>query len=224
MANLGEMERSNLADGIASLLRQSIMIGELPPGTRLIEMELARQLGVSRGPLREAMRILETEGLLESNPGRGSSVAQFSEKDIREVYSLRDVLEQEAIKRACIHGEKEDLHELQHILDALFEAAKEGNPSRVTDLDFQFHTQIWKMADHELLMQVLQGITTQIRMFLAVQTHLYDDLAEGISDHQKLLDALKKQDGETGAKIMKDHLQVAEDVILTHLGRTTPSD
>ena len=224
MANLGELERSNLADGIAILLRQSIMTGELPPGTRLIELELARQLGVSRGPLREAMRILETEGILESSPGRGSSVTQFSEKDIREVYSLRAVLEQEAIRRAAMYSKDEDLDQLQIILDALFEAAEEGNLSKVTELDFQFHAQIWNMADHQLLMQVLQGITTQIRMFLAVQTHLYNDLAEGISDHQKLLDSLKDSDGESGAQIMKNHLQVAEDVILTHLGQKVPSD
>jgi DNA-binding GntR family transcriptional regulator len=220
MENLGELERTNLANGIASLLRQSIMTGERPPGTRLIEVELARQLGVSRGPIREAMRILETEGLLENNPGRGTSVTQFSEKDIREVYTLRCVLEQEAIRRAAIHGNEEDLEKLQKTLDALFEAAQEGNPSKVTELDFQFHTEIWEMADHQLLVQVLQSLTTQIRMFLAVQTHLYVDLAEGISDHQKLLNALKNNDGETGARIMKDHLQIAEAVILTHLGQT----
>jgi DNA-binding GntR family transcriptional regulator len=224
MANLGELERTNLADGIASLLRQSIMTGELPPGTRLIEMDLARQLGVSRGPLREAMRILETEGLLENNPGRGSSVTQFSEKDIREVYSLRCVLEQEAIQLAASHAQPDDLIKLQSTLDTLFEAAKEGNPSKVIELDFKFHTEIWEIADHQLLMQVLQGLTTQIRMFLAVQTHLYDDLPEGISDHEKLLESLKEKDGEGGAKIIKDHLQVAEDVILTHLGQTAQSD
>jgi DNA-binding GntR family transcriptional regulator len=224
MANLGELERTNLADGIATLLRHSIVTGELPPGTRLIEVELARQLGVSRGPLREAMRILETEGLLENNPGRGTSVTQFSEKDIQEVYSLRCVLEQEAIRRAATHAQEENLEKLQKTLEAMFEAAKEGNPSKVTELDFQFHTEIWEMADHQLLMQVLQGITTQIRMFLAVQTHLYDDLAEGISDHAKLLDALKNYDGETGAQIMNDHLHVAEDVILAHLSQTGEQD
>jgi DNA-binding GntR family transcriptional regulator len=223
MANLGELERTNLADGIASLLRQSIMTGELPPGTRLIELELSRQLGVSRGPLREAMRILETEGLLENSPGRGTSVTEFSEKDIHEVYTLRSVLEQEAIRRAALLTNDENLTKLQETLDALFNAALEGNPTKVTELDFQFHTQIWKIADHQLLMQVLQGLATQIRMFLAVQTHLYNDLAEGISDHEKLLQVLKEKDGEGGVKIIKDHLQVAEDVILTHLSQSAQS-
>jgi DNA-binding GntR family transcriptional regulator len=220
MSNLGELERSNLAVDIATLLRQSIMTGELTPGTRLIEVDLARQLGVSRGPLREALRILETEGLLESFPGRGTFVAQFTAKDIREVYSLRSVLEQEAIRRAATYSKAEDLDHLQNILEAMFEAAEEDNPSKVTDLDFQFHQQIWEMADHQLLMQVLQGITTQIRMFLAVQTHLYHDLAEGISDHQELLKSLQNHDGEKGSRIMEQHLQVAEDVILTHLEQT----
>jgi DNA-binding GntR family transcriptional regulator len=214
MQKLGELERSTLSANIAEILRENIVTGELAPGVRLIEAELARQLGVSRGPLREALRVLETEGLLENHPGRGSFVTQFSARDIREVYSLRSVLEEEAIRRAASNCSERDLDQLQAILDAMFKAAKDGDPSKVTDLDFEFHTLIWEIADHHLLKQTLQGITTQIRMFLAVQTHLYADLPEGISDHQHLMESLKDQDGERGAQIMRTHLHVAEDVVL----------
>jgi DNA-binding GntR family transcriptional regulator len=89
MHNLGILERSNLAGNVADLLRESIANGKIPPGTHLIETEIAKQLNVSRGPVREAFRILESEGLLENRPGHGTFVHQPTERDIREVYSLR---------------------------------------------------------------------------------------------------------------------------------------
>jgi len=216
LQNLGELERSNLAADVAALLRESIVTGEIPPGTRLVEAEVARQLGVSRGPLREALRILETEGLLESFPGRGSFVAQISERDIREVYSLRSVLEEEAFRLAAERGTSEDFYRLQETLDSMGKAANDGEPLKVTDLDFRFHHQIWEFADHTRLKEVLEGITTQIRMYLSVQTQLYDDLAAGISDHHLLLEALRNRDGEGGARIMRNHLQVATKVVLNY--------
>ena len=214
LKNLGELERSNLAINIATLLRDSIVTGEFPPGTHLNEVELAQQLGVSRGPLREALRILETEGLLDSYPGRGTFVSHISERDIQEVYSLRCVLEEEAIRLAAECGTTEDFDRLQTTLNDMLNAAEAKNTSEVADHDFRFHQQIWEMADSKLLKNVLEGITTQIRIYLAVQTQLYDDLAEGVSDHKHLLTALRNHDGERGAKVMRDHLQLAAKVVL----------
>jgi len=216
LQNLGELERSNLAADVAALLRESIVTGEIPPGTRLVEAEVARQLGVSRGPLREALRILETEGLLDSHPGRGSFVSTISERDIREVYSLRCILEEEAIRLAAKRVTTEDIDSLERTLEAMISAAKAGESSKVTDLDYIFHSHIWDMADHKRLMGVLEGITTQIRMYLAVQTQLYDDMAAGISDHQEFLEALRNHDGEAGAAAMRNHLQVAANVVLDY--------
>ena len=216
LQNLGELERSNLAADVAALLRESIVTGEITPGTRLVEAEVARKLGVSRGPLREALRILETEGLLESFPGRGSFVAQITESDIREVYSLRCVLEEEAFRLAAERGSSGDFDYLQETLISMFKAANDGETSKVADLDFRFHQKIWEVADHTRLKEVLESITTQIRMYLSVQTQLYDDLAVGISDHRLLLDALRNRDGEGGARIMRNHLQVATKVVLDY--------
>jgi DNA-binding GntR family transcriptional regulator len=216
LKNLGELERSNLSINIATLLRDSIVTGVFPPGTHLNEVEMAQQLGVSRGPLREALRILETEGLLESYPGRGTFVSQISEREIQEVYSLRCILEEAAIKLAAERGTNEDFDQLQATLDDMFKAAEANNTSEVVDHDFRFHQQIWELADHRLLKDVLEGITTQIRIYLAVQTQLYDDLAEGVSDHKHLLTALRNHDGESGAKVMRDHLQLAANVVLEY--------
>jgi DNA-binding GntR family transcriptional regulator len=96
----------------------------------------------------------------------------------------------------------------------MFKAAETNDTSEVADHDFRFHQQIWELADHRLLQDVLEGITTQIRIYLAVQTQLYDDLAESVSDHLHLLTALGNHDSKSGAMVMRDHLQLAGNVVL----------
>ncbi len=216
LENLGGISRSNLAEGVADLLSKSIAKGDVPPGTRLVEIELAKQLGVSRGPIREALRMLEAKGLVTSTPGRGSFVAQISERDIWEIYSLRGVLEEEAIRLAARRGSDEAIQNLESTLKAMFDAANEENHASVMDLDLQFHRQIWEMADHRRLKTFLEDIAGQVGMYVAVQTQLYDNLATGVSDHEQLLDSLRNRDEDTGAKTMRTHLQVAADMVLDH--------
>lgn len=89
LEKLGELDRSNLAIEVANILRESIITGDFPSGMHLVEIPMSQKLGISRGPLREALRILETEGMIESFPGKGSFVTHVSERNIREVYSLK---------------------------------------------------------------------------------------------------------------------------------------
>jgi len=213
MQNIGTLERTNLAESVADLLRESIAVGKIAAGSRLVESEVANQLNVSRGPIREAFRILETEGLLESHPGRGSYVTQTSERDIREVYSLRCLLEEEAFRLAVPRRTDKDLNYLEKTLNAMFAAANDGDHAKVLELDLEFHRQIWEIADHQRLKNMLKELTTQVRMYIAVQTKIYDDLAAGIADHQILLDAIREQNEEIGTQTMRKHLQLAADMV-----------
>ena len=223
MQDIGELERSNLAVNVADLLRESIASGKIPTGSRLIETEVAKQLNVSRGPVREAFRILETEGLLESHPGHGSYVTQTSERDIREVYSLRCILEEEAIRLAMEKQTEEDLIRLERTLGDMFKAAEDGNHAKVLELDLEFHGQIWEIADHHRLQNTLKELVTQVRMYIAVQTKIYDDLASGVADHRILLEAIRERDKEVGTQTMRKHLQLAADMVSDYF-RTTQSD
>ncbi len=216
LKKLSELDRSNLADEIAIYLRDLIITGQIAPGTRIIEAEVSSQLGVSRGSLRESMRILETEGLLESFPGRGSFVVQASLRDIQELYSLRCILEGEAMRLAIDNGTKNDFDRLQKTVDSMLEAAKEQSQREVSELDYQFHYQIWEIADHILLRNVLKSITIQVRMYLAVQTQLYDDLPDGVFDHQLILQALRNREKDTAVQLLKDHLELAAQVVLNY--------
>ncbi len=213
---LGELDRSNLAIEVANILRESITQGDFPPGMHLVEIPMAQKMGISRGPLREALRILETEGMIESFPGRGSFVTQISERNIREVYSLRCILETEAVKLAIKNGTQEDIEKLDEILKAIFTAAKKEDTKEVTLLDYQFHTQIWTMADHTLLKDILEGFNTQIKRYVTVQTILYDDLTEGISDHKNILDALRNHDEKAAIELINKHLEVASKKVIEY--------
>jgi len=219
LQNISELERSNLALDVATRLRDLMARGDLSPGTHLVESEVAQKLGISRGPLREALRILETEGLVKSFPGRGSFVAEISARDVQEIYSLRAILEEEALRLAIQKATADDISELEAILQSMFAAAETGNHAEVLDRDLEFHMRIWKVAAHQRLESFLREIAAQAKMYIAVQTSLYDDLAAGISDHRGLLEALKNKDVELATRTLREHLRVASETLLDYSRR-----
>ena len=214
LQKIGQIKKSTLINEIADLLRQSIISGDIPPNTRLTELDVSKQLSVSRGSLREALRILESEGLVVDIPRRGFYVVSLSTKDIEEVYSLRLMLELEAIKRVLKNITPEDLESLQQILSDMTDAARQGDRFKVVRLDVEFHRCLWKIADHKLLLQTLEGFILKISMYLSVQTHLYHDLNAGIADHQLLLSAIRNKDEARALSILTRHFQDAfQDVV-----------
>ena len=213
MQDIGTLNRSNLAVNVADLLRETIVNGRIPSGSRLIESEIAKQLSVSRGPVREAFRILETEGLIQSRPGRGSFVTQTSERDIREIYSLRCILEEEAFRLAVKNYTDENIERLEQTLETMFKEAQDGDHAKVLELDMEFHRLIWEISDHHRLQNMLEELSTQIRMYIAVQTKNYNDLASGIADHRTLLDALRDKEVELGIQKLRKHLHLAADMV-----------
>lgn len=214
LQKIGQIKKSTLINEIAGLLRQSIISGDIPPNTRLTELDVSKQLSVSRGSLREALRILESEGLVVDIPRRGFYVVSLSTKDIEEVYSLRLMLEQEAIKRVLKNITPDDLVSLQQVLTDMAEAARQGDRFQVVRLDVEFHRCLWKIADHKLLLQTLEGFILKISMYLSVQTHLYSDLNAGIADHQLLLGAIRGKDEIEALAILTRHIQDAlKDVV-----------
>lgn len=211
---INRVKKLSLTEEIARELRQSIVSGKLKPNTRLYEKELAGQLGVSRGPLREALRLLEGEGIIISTTGRGSFVNSFSERKVTELYSIRTILEQEAARLAAKKAKPDQIASLEQILQFMLQAARDGDLDNVINLDFQFHQRIWEIADHTSLLQILNGLSSQIRSYLAVQTSLYEDLAAGISDHNDILGCLMNGDGDAAAILIRQHLEHAASVVI----------
>lgn len=221
---ISKVDRRPLADKVTDVLREAIVSGELPPKTHMREVQLAEQLGVSRGPLREALRTLQLEGLIETYPGRGSFVTSFSVRDIEELYSLRCVLEKEAVNRVIREASERDIRELRQITEAMMDAASDGELSKVIKLDLRFHQALWRVADHRLLEETLDGLLSQIRMYLHVHTLLYEDLARGVADHELLMTAIEDRDAERAIAYMEKHLDEAAEVVASWARAQAASD
>jgi DNA-binding GntR family transcriptional regulator len=203
--------RESLPEKIAASLRDAFIADTLSPGSRLIEVELARQLGVSRTALREALRMLQSEGLIETRPNRGTFVAQISEQDIDEIYSLRSLLETYAVQLVAERSTPQEVEVLQAIVDRMNEATVAREMRRAADIDLELHNTIWEISGHQRLCQFLSSIRSQIRMFFTVNTNLYESLvASAVSDHQEIVKAIRAHDGAAAAELMKGHLESAQ--------------
>lgn len=204
-----KVEKESITEKVVTALRKGILSGSLKPGTRLVEAHLAAQLGVSRAPVREAFRILEPEGLVVLEPNGGTFVAEISEDDLREIFTVRGVLEGLAMRLVAGHVTKEGLAQLSHIVERMEEAASRNDTERVIELDLEFHERIWKLSGHRRLYGILSNMIGPIRMFLALNTQVYDHLVDNAMEHVELLEALSSGEARRAEKMMVEHIEEA---------------
>ena len=151
-----------LRDVVFNTLRTSILTGELKPGERLMEIHLADKLGVSRTPIREAIRKLELEGLVTMIPRRGAEVAQITEKNLRDVLEVRRALDALAVELACERITEDELAELKKACENFELETKRGNANQVAQADVELHDIILKASGNERLMQMISKLSQQM--------------------------------------------------------------
>jgi DNA-binding GntR family transcriptional regulator len=215
---LQKIERESVTEKAVALLRQKILAGDLPAGTRLIESEVAEQLGTSRAPVREAFLILQPEGLVVSESTRGTFVAEISAEDVREISMLRCVLEGLAVR---LYGQRitaESLAELHALAHNMQEAAACRDMEMMLDLHLRFHERIWQLSGQKRLCETLQRMIGPIRLFLALNSQVLNDLVDAALGHFKLLDALSRRDIKSAEYMMVEDIRVAEAKIVAYLG------
>jgi DNA-binding GntR family transcriptional regulator len=195
-----------IAEQIAGRLRDAIAGGTIRPAARLLEAPLARQMGTSRAPVREAIALLEREGLVVKEPNRGARVVNVTAETVREVATLRGVLEGFAASLAVDRLRPEDLAALAKILDRMERAARRGEFSRVLALDYEFHAFICKASGHRMLYDTWSAMERKVRLFLSATNVLYRDLAAIVRGHAEILTALQRHDKRRAQRIMADHL------------------
>ena len=204
--NLNMDEYLPLRDVVFNTLRQSILKGTLKPGQRLMEIHLAKQLGVSRTPVREAIRKLELEGLVVTLPRKGAEVAQITEKDLKDVVEVRCALEELAVKLACqrittaqIVQLKETVKEFEHIM-------KSGDVTALAEIDVKFHDIIFAATDNQRLMQMINNLREQ--MYRYRLEHLKDVKEHEllIKEHELIISALQKKDIKKAKETMVYHI------------------
>ena len=215
--DLPKIETESVTDKVRRALRDHVLSGALRPGTQLIESQLAEQLGVSRAPVREALQTLESEGLVESVPNKGTFVADITEEDLREIYAVRAALEGVAMRLAAQAMDHEELSALAHIVERMEQAARDGDAERVSKIDLEFHEAIWALSGNRRLFQLLTSMMAQIAMFLALNVRLYEDLLENCLEHVALLQALRSGDAVRAERLMVEHISEAGEVNISYM-------
>lgn len=196
-----------LRDVVFNTLRQAILKGELKPGERLMEIALAERLGVSRTPIREAMRKLELEGLVVMIPRRGAQVANITEKDLNDVLEVRIALENMAIEKACKRMTEEQLEKLWQAAKEFERTMAEGNLVRLAEADAAFHEIIYQASDNCRLIQVLNNLREQIYRYRVEYLKEEETRNVLVKEHEELYNAVKVRDVERAQEISFEHIE-----------------
>jgi DNA-binding GntR family transcriptional regulator len=202
------IERSSVIDRVTDRLRQAIMAGDLHPGTRLVEADLAKELGTSRAPVREAMQALEQEGLLVALPRGGLLIPTFRGSDAWEIYTLRAALESEAVRLALPSLASDQVEELQELIHAMRRPHSEVDVAGLTALDVQFHEKLVTMSGNARLARTWGGMMSQIQLLIR-QANLpaLDDPAYVADRHAQIIRALLTGDEVIAIDTVNEHIR-----------------
>lgn len=195
-----------LRDVVFNTLRQAILRGELQPGERLLEIHLAEKLGVSRTPIREAIRKLELEGLVLMIPRRGAVVAEITEKSLRDVLEVRRSLEQLAVKLACRKIQAEELDELKQAAKEFEEALHAKDVTIYAEADVKFHDIIYRITDNQKLIQLLYNFREQMYRYRVEYLKREDSHETLIKEHQYIIDMIEQGDEKRAMEAVCSHI------------------
>ncbi len=199
-----------LRDVVFNTLRRAILKGELEPGERLMEIALANRLGVSRTPIREAIRKLELEGLVIMIPRKGAEVAKITEKDLKDVLEVRTSLEKLAIELACDRITEEEIVELKDRCKDFVVSLKSSDLTEMAEKDVAFHDVIFRATKNARLIQILNNLREQ--MYRYRLEYLKDSESHGrlIDEHEQILNALSTRDKANAVKLINEHIYIQE--------------
>lgn len=196
-----------LRDIVFQTIRKAILNGELEPGERLMETQLGEKLGVSRTPIREAIRKLELEGLVVMVPRKGAQVAQFTIKDIEDVLQVRASLEALAAKLACRHMDERSFLKLQLIITEYEYAAKEDDIEVMIQKDIEFHDTIALASQNDKLIQLYNNMREQVQRYRIAYLKNTEQSNAVIAEHNEILKALKGGEEEIAADLATKHIE-----------------
>lgn len=202
------------ADRAYAAIRAALLAGEHEPGARLMEEDLAEALGVSRTPVREALRRLAAEGLVEFVANRGAQVVAWSEQDLREIYGLRALLEGQAARMAADRIDATGVARLRALVTAMDRAARAGDRVAVSEANAEFHRAVWDIAGNRRLAAMVAGLVQTPMVQRTFQRYRPADLRRSLGQHRELVDALEAADPAWAEAVMRSHILAARTVLL----------
>ncbi len=192
---------------VYQILRQAILSEQLKPGERLVERKLAMQLGVSRTPVREAIRKLESEGLLKHIPRKGVVVARLSPQEAWEIYHIRAVLEGLAARLAAEWITAKELEHLEKLIAEMEKAVETKDLNYLNELNSQFNEAVYGAAKSPRLKQMISNLYDYIVSFARVGYSLPGRIQEVLAEHRALFEAIKKGDVEEAERVARKHVE-----------------
>jgi DNA-binding GntR family transcriptional regulator len=202
----GRIARPSLHEAIVTRVRDMIIEGTLAPGTRIHEGKLGEELGISRTPLREALKFLASEGLLELSPGRGALVRQFSAKDVQDALAVIGHLEGLAGRLACANATNAEIREVRQLHDQMMQMYRARDRLPYFKLNQAIHSAILRLSKNESLSYVHGILQARLRRIRYIGNEGPEKWAGAVADHEIMIEALEARDGERLAAAMVAHM------------------
>lgn len=221
----GKLSKVNLNDYkplrevIFDTLREAIILGELKPGERLMEVQLAERMGVSRTPVREAIRKLELEGLVDMLPRKGAHVADLSVKDIMDVLEVRATLDGLASALSASRITAEETRDLKHVLNQFINYIEKDNLQGSIKKDVEFHDIIYRSSRNDKLIQIANNLREQVHRFRVIYLKDFSSTRDLVREHMEIYDAIIKKDNEAAQASAQKHIKNQEDIIIKSVKR-----
>ena len=195
-----------LRDVVFNTLRKAILRGELKPGERLMEIQLANKLGVSRTPIREAIRKLELEGLVLMIPRKGAEVAQITEKNMQDVLEVRKALEELSVQLACERITPEQVEEMKMAAEDFRKVLKSGDVTKIAEADVKFHDIIFAATNNQRLITLLNNLREQMYRFRVEYLKQKECYPQLLEEHDKLIALISGGEVEEACELMGCHI------------------
>lgn len=217
--NVSMNEYLPLRDVVFNTLRQAILRGELKPGERLMEIQLANKLGVSRTPIREAIRKLELEGLVLMIPRKGAEVADITEKSMKDVLEVRHALDELSVELACDRISKEQIRELEFTAKEFEKSLKNKDVTIIAEADVKFHDVIYTATNNQKLIQLLNKLREQMYRYRVEYLKNEEVYPKLLAEHDEIIKFISEGKKEEAKKIVYQHIdnqfETVKDVIRT---------
>jgi DNA-binding GntR family transcriptional regulator len=221
----GKLSKVNLNDYkplreiIFNTLREAIIVGELKPGERLMEVQLSEKMGVSRTPVREAIRKLELEGLVNMIPRKGAHVADLSVKDIIDVLEVRATLDGLATALASEKITEDELKELSNVQKQFINYVEKDNIQGAIRKDVEFHEIIYRCSRNDKLLQISNNLREQVQRFRVIYMKDYGSMRDIISEHAEIFEAIEGRDPKCARKVAQNHIYIQQQIIINSLNK-----
>lgn len=217
-ANLRPLQTPRpLAEDAADRIREEILSGGFRPGEHLVEARIAQQLNVSRGPVREAFKLLRAEGLLQEEPRRGTFVVSLSSDDVREIYGLRAAIEGRAARMLARAGNGAGIGRLHELAADIDTAVKAGDGAAVARADLAFHEGLCELSGNRRLSEVFMRYIPMLRALLRLDERVYRSMDEIALQHRPLVEAIASGSEDVAAAVFRRHSEQAGELIAGYI-------